>query len=510
MMRAGPVPSAARLLEMRGITKRFPGVLALDRVDFQLGRSEVVALIGENGAGKSTLMKVLGGVHRPDEGAILLDGRPAAIHSVHDATARGIAVIHQERSLAPKLNVAENIFLGHEPRRAAWLPLLDRRTLHRRARAIAARVGLEVDTRARVERLACGPQQMVEIARALSLDARLLVMDEPTSSLSQHETDRLFSLIGELRGQGVSLVYISHRLSEVRAVADRVVVLRDGRNAGELARAEATHDRMVKLMVGRDIAQYYQREHAPGGEVVLELRDLVVAAHPRSRIRLAVRRGEVLTLAGLVGAGRTDIARALFGIEPILGGAVLLEGRPIAIRSPLSAMRQGFALVPEDRQLQGLILDMAVRQNISLAELRRLHRWGFWNRAREAAKAAALVRALNIRTPSLRQRVRHLSGGNQQKVVLAKWLSLAPKVLILDEPTRGVDVGAKQEIYALVGELARQGVAILMISSEMEEVLGMSDRVVVIHEGAVAGELARDELSEEAIVALATGKGLAA
>jgi len=493
-------------LAMRDITKRFPGVLALDHVNFHMARGEVVAVIGENGAGKSTLMKVLGGVYQADSGEIRIEDRPVDIRSVHHAIAHRIALIHQERNLATGLNVAENIFLGHEPRWAAWLPLVNRPTLHRRAREGASRVGLAVDTHTPVRLLPTGPQQMVEIARALSLDARILVMDEPTSSLSQRETDTLFRVIHELRGQGVSIVYISHRLGEVREVADHVVVLRDGRNAGELDRAEADHARMVKLMVGRDIAQYYRRDHTPGDEVVLELRDVVLAGRPNQPISLSVRRGEILCLAGLVGAGRTEIARALFGIDPILSGTVLLDGRPIRPRNPFDAIRRGFALVPEDRQLQGLILDMTLRENISLAELRLIHRWGLWDRRRERQAVAGMVARLNIRTPSLAQRARYLSGGNQQKVVLAKWLSLKPKVLILDEPTRGVDIGAKQEIYDLMGSLTQSGVAILMITSEMEEVLGISDRVVVIHEGTVAGELAHDQLSEEAIVARATGQ----
>lgn len=503
-----PTPDSPEgpFLQMRGIVKRFPGVLALDGVDFSMARGQVVAVIGENGAGKSTLMKVLGGVYQAEAGEIRIDGLPVEIRSVQDAIANGIAVIHQERNLAPHLNVAENIFLGHEPRRLSWVAWLDRPTLHCRARATASRVGLDVDTRTPVGSLPPGPQQMVEIARALSLDARILVMDEPTSSLSQRETDTLFDVIGDLRQQGVSVVYISHRLGEVQEVADRVVVLRDGRNAGELDRSEADHDSMVKLMVGRDISQYYTREHEACEDVVLELEDVVLQTNPGARIRFSVHRGEIVCLAGLVGAGRTEIARALFGIDPILGGAIRLEGRPVVSHTPLDAIRRGFALVPEDRQLQGLILEMTLRQNVSLAELGLIHRWGFWNRRLEEQKAAGMVDRLHIRTPSLRQRTRFLSGGNQQKVVLAKWLSLEPKVLILDEPTRGVDIGAKQEIYNLICELARHGVAILMISSEMEEVLGMSDRVIVIHEGAVAGELRHEELSEEAVIALATGK----
>jgi ribose transport system ATP-binding protein len=495
---------------MKGITKRFPGVVALDGVDFDLNRGEVVAVIGENGAGKSTLMKVLGGIYQADEGEILIEGRPAAIRSVQDAIAHQIALIHQERNLATNLNVAENIFLGHEPRRSRRLAFLDRTTLHRRARAIADRVGLDVNTRTPVGRLSPGQQQLVEVARAFSLDARILIMDEPTSCLSQHETEALFRVIQELRRQGVSIVYISHRLGEVREVADRVAVLRDGRNAGQLERAEADHDRMVRLMVGRDVSQYYRRDYQPGDDVIVELRGVILAAASDRRIDLVVRRGEVVCLAGLVGAGRTEIARALFGIDPILDGTIRVGGQAVRIDTPLDAMRLGFALVPEDRQLQGLILEMSVKQNVSLAELRLIQRWGFWSRRDEADKVARMVRSLNIRTPSLEQRAKLLSGGNQQKVVLARWLSLEPKVLILDEPTRGIDVGAKQEIYDLICALTRRGVAILMISSEMEEVLGMSDRVVVIHEGTVAGELARDELSEEAVIALATGKEKAA
>ncbi|MCX8035462.1 MAG: sugar ABC transporter ATP-binding protein [Candidatus Sumerlaeia bacterium] len=490
---------------MRSITKRFPGVLALDGVNFTLHRGEVAAVIGENGAGKSTLMKILGGVLEADSGEIRLEGRPVEIRTVQHAIAHRIALIHQERNLAVGLNIAENIFLGHEPRRWPPLPILDRRTLHRRARDIADRIGLDADTHTPVRRLSPGQRQMVEIARALSLDAQILVMDEPTSSLSQRETDALFQVIRELRDRGVSIVYISHRLGEVREVADRVVVLRDGRNAGELDRNAADHAAMVRLMVGRDLSQYYRRGHPTPGDLVLELRDVELRGRPGRRISFQVRRGEILMLAGLVGAGRTEIARALFGLDPIASGEVRLDGTPLLLRNPFEAIRCGFALVPEDRQLQGLILDMTVRENLSLAELRLIQRWGLWDRRRERAEAAEMIRRLGIRTPSLAQRARNLSGGNQQKLVLAKWLKLRPRVLILDEPTRGVDVGAKQEIYALIDELARNGVAILMISSEMEEVLGMSDRVVVIRDGETAGELTHEQLSEEAIIARATG-----
>ena len=356
-----------------------------------------------------------------------------------------------------------------------------------------------------VSTLTIGHQQLVEIAKALSVNARVLIMDEPTSSLSSHEAENLFKVIRDLRARGVSIVYISHRLGEVRALADRVTVLRDGENAGDLARDEIGHARMVKLMVGRDLAQFYPHEpHAPG-ETILAVEGWRTRAHPRHPLSFGVRAGEIVGLAGLVGSGRTELLAAFFGVVPAVGGVMRVAGRAVAPQSPLEAIAAGLALVPEDRKKQGVILEMAVRENISLASLRRDQRHGFLNRRRESALSAEMMGSLRIKTPHDRQVVQFLSGGNQQKVVLGKWLALRPRVLLLDEPTRGIDIGAKREIYKLMEELARQGVAILFVSSEMEEILGMSDRALVMHEGRLAGELARGELSEEAVMHLATG-----
>ena len=491
------------LLEVRGLTKRFPGVRALTDVSITLGRGEVVAVIGENGAGKSTLMKILAGVQRPDEGEIRVDGKAVEIGSVQAAMELGIALIHQELNLADNLDVAANIFLGREPRRMGFI---DRRRICAEAERFIGRVGLDVSPRTIVGTLPIGRQQMVEIAKALSVNARVLIMDEPTSSLTQHETEQLFKVVRDLRSRGISVIYISHRLGEVKELADRVVVLRDGRNAGELRREDVSHDRMVKLMVGRDVSQFYPHTpHAPG-DVVLEVDRLRTAAHPRHELSFQVRTGEMVGVAGLVGAGRTEMLQAIFGVVPAVGGTIRVAGREVAIRSAVDAIRSGIALVPEDRKQQGLILEMAVRENMSLPSLRRTQRAGFLDNASERKISAEMIEALNVKTPGDRQVVQYLSGGNQQKVVIGKWLAMSPRVLLLDEPTRGIDVGAKQEIYRLMEKLVRGGVAILFVSSEMEEVLGMSDRTLVMHEGRITGELKRGELSEEAIMNLATGR----
>jgi ribose transport system ATP-binding protein len=493
-----------RLLEVRGLIKRFPGVLALDNVGMTLDHHEVLAVIGENGAGKSTLMKILAGVERADGGEFRIEGKPVVIDSVPAALELGIALIHQELNLADNLDVGANIFLGREPRRFG---LIDKPRIYRECAPVLGRVGLNISPRRPLGELAIGQQQMVEIAKALSVNARILIMDEPTSSLTQHEAEQLFRTIKDLRSKGVSVVYISHRLGEVRRVADRVVVLRDGRNAGELAREQIDHDRMVKLMVGRDVSQFYVRLPHQPGEPLLEVRDLVVAAHPRHRLTFSVRAGEIVGVAGLVGAGRTELLRTLFGIDPPLGGTVRVAGKPLQLNSPAAAIRARLALVPEDRKQQALILEMAVRENISLAGLRaNQRRAGFLNRARERQDADQMISKLGIRGTGPDQIVQYLSGGNQQKVVLGKWLPLEPRVLLLDEPTRGIDVGAKQEIYRLMEQLARDGVAILFVSSELEEILGMSDRTLVMHEGRITGELPRDQISEEAVMQLATGR----
>jgi ribose transport system ATP-binding protein len=464
--------------------------------------------LGENGAGKSTLMKILAGILPPDSGQLFLDGQRLHLDSVRTAAARGIALIHQELNLADNLDVGANIFLGREPHR---LGVLDRRTIRRESAAVLRSVGLDVSPGTLVRNLPIGKQQLVEIAKALSVNARLLIMDEPSSSLSAKETETLFRVVRDLRDRGVSVIYITHRLGEVQELADRVAVLRDGENAGELQRDEIDHDRMVRLMVGRDVSQFYARRPHGAGQAVLEALGLVTPAHPAHRLSFDVRAGEIVGLAGLVGAGRTELLRVLFGVDRPLGGELRVSGRPVRFRSPADAIRAGVALVPEDRKQQGLVVAMTVKQNVSLAGLsRHCRRLGILSRRYEQEVTGEMIRRLNIKTPSAAQVVHFLSGGNQQKVVLGKWLSMRPQVLLLDEPTRGIDVGAKEEIYELMEGLAETGVAVLFVSSEMQEIMGMSDRVLVLHEGRLSGELARAELSEEAIMWLATGGAAAA
>jgi len=492
------------LLEVRGIDKSFPGVRALGEVDLTLGKGQVLALIGENGAGKSTLMKILAGIQPPDAGEILLDGEPVVIESTRAALDLGIALIHQELNLATNLSVGANVFLGREPLR---IGLIDDDRIREESRKYLEMVGLEVDPATLVGDLTIGRQQMVEIAKALSIDARILIMDEPTSSLSQAETEYLFKVIKDLRERGVSIIYISHRLGEVKELADHVTVLRDGENAGELAHEEVTHDAMVRLMVGRDLTGHYVRSERDLGETVLKARDLHSPAHPEYSLNFSVKAGEIVGVAGLVGAGRTEMLATLFGVTPSLGGSLQVGGEEIVSDSPFAAIRAGLALAPEDRKLQGLVIEMTVRENLSLATLRRDQRpVGFLDFAKERAISEEMVERMRVKTPSDGQVVRYLSGGNQQKVVLGKWLAMKPKLLLLDEPTRGIDVGAKREIYALMEELASSGVAILFASSEMEEILGMADRAIVMHEGRITGELSREELTEENVMQLATGR----
>jgi len=495
---------ALSFLQAQGISKAFPGVQALQDVNLNLGRGEVLAVVGENGAGKSTLMKILGGVYRADAGTITLDDRPVHFASVDQAQKAGIVLIHQELNLAENLDIAANIFLGREPVWGGPLQLL-RRRISNDAVPILERIGLDLSPRTLVANLSIGQQQMVEIARALSLQSRILIMDEPTSSLTQRETERLFEVIRDLKRGGISVLYISHRLKEVEIIADRVSVLRDGRNAGELPRSEIRHEAMVRLMVGRELKQFFQRTRAdkPGSNI-LEVRGLRWAG-PGEPVSFTLRASEVVGMAGLIGAGRTELAETIFGIRPRTAGQIRFLDKPLRVRKPIDAIRAGIYLVPEDRRTQGLVLPETVRDNIALPSLERLQFLRLVARRRERQLAEAECRNLNIRTPGIRQTVGLLSGGNQQKVVLAKWLGRAPRVLILDEPTRGVDVGAKTEIYALMDRLAAQGLAILMISSDLEEILGMSDRVLVMHEGRLAGELSRAKLNEEAIMNLATG-----
>ncbi len=491
------------MLEMVGISKRFPGVTALDSVGFSVGRSEVVALVGENGAGKSTLMKILAGIHRPDSGTIQLGGQFVQIRSPRESARLGIGIIHQELEVIDTLDVAGNIFLGREPRSGGPLRLIDRRRINSESRTLLERIGLNISPSVLLATLSTAQQQLVEIARVLSQNARILIMDEPTSSLTLGETQRLMEVVGDLRAAGVGIIYISHRLNEVEELADRVVVLRDGKNAGELQRSEIRRERMVQLMVGRDLDTFYAGVAEAGSNVCIELKAIRTARYPDHQVSLSIRRGEILGLAGLVGAGRSELAKAVFGVEKARGGKVELNGTVVEIRSPRDAIRSGIYLVPEDRRTAGLLTAMTVRENITLPDLSRFSSGGWIRRKAERAAARSACEELRIKTPSVEAVASSLSGGNQQKVVLAKWLSLNPRVILFDEPTRGVDVGAKAEIYQLMRRLAASGVAILMISSDMEEVLGNSDRVAVMHEGRLTGVLDRADCTQEAILRLA-------
>jgi ribose transport system ATP-binding protein len=495
------------ILEMSGISKRFPGVLALEQVNLDIYPGEIVALIGENGAGKSTLMKILGGVMRRDSGAIRLDGQEVEITSPSDAARRRIEFIHQELSVLDNLDVAANIFLHREPTRGGWLKWIDRRRLYREADALLRKLGLDISSRTQVGKLSLAQQQLVEIARAISAGARILIMDEPTSSLTLTETRRLLDIVRDLKAQEVSVIYISHRLHEIEEIADRVVVLRDGRNAGALSRDEINHDRIVRMMVGRDLKDFFKHESGAQSTAPdwFSVRNLRTLRYPNIPVSFSVGRGEVLGLAGLVGAGRSEVALALFGVDEATSAQVALGGQPLRITTPRDAIKQGIYLVPEDRRQCGLIVDFNIRENISLPGMQRYTTAGLINSAKETAAARKACEANNIKTPSPEMKAANLSGGNQQKVVLARWLTLSPKVLIFDEPTRGIDVGAKSEIYALIRKLAAEGVSVIAISSEMEEVLGISDRIAVMHEGRITGILERDRFSEEAVMRLATG-----
>jgi len=505
-------------LEARNIHKYFPGVHAVNDVSAIFRAGEVVAVIGENGAGKSTLMKVLAGVHSPDSGEILLEGEPVTIPNVAKATALGIAFIHQELNLSDNLSIGANIFLGREPRKFPPLNLIDHKAIYSRTQHILDQLSLDISPDTTVRNLSIGQQQMVEIAKALSQDARLIIMDEPTSSLTQHETDHLFELIRTLKSRGVCIVYISHRLLEVRAIADRVIVLRDGKNSGELAYDEIDHDRMVSLMVGRELTTFYQHGKHQTGKPLLEVHELVVPAvagngstqrrFSGEPISFALHAGEVVGMAGLVGAGRTELAETIFGIRRASSGWIMVNGKKTLVKKPQDAIDAGIVLVPEDRREHGLINEFSVQYNIVLAGLNRYQTGGFMKKRDITAVAAGMVDQLNVKTTGLNTEVGMLSGGNQQKVVLGKWISLKPQILLLDEPTRGVDVISKSEIYGLIQQMAADGVAILAISSDLEEILHISDRVLVMHEGKLVGELGREELSEEAVMMLATGKSI--
>ena len=490
------------LLEMRAISKAFPGVLALDDVDFSVYAGEVHALVGENGAGKSTLVKILTGVYPKDRGQIFLHGRPVQIRSPLEAQRHGIRIIHQEFTLVSHLSIAENIFL--DALASGMLGTVPMRWMVEQSRAVLRTLGLEIDPRTPIAELTVAEQQIVEIARALSRDALLIIMDEPTAALNDAEVERLMDVIRALKARGVAVIYISHKLDEVMAIADRVTVLRDGRVVGVRPISDVTRAELVRMMVGRSVEQMFTRRHRPSDEVVLEVVGLTVPGRVFG-VDFFVRRGEVVGITGLMGAGQSYLVRALFGAIPRSAGEIRVNGRLVAIRSPSDAVEAGIGLLTENRKEEGLVLIQGVSANITLSSLDRVSRAGVLSTREERRIAQHFVRLLDIRTPSLSQEVAYLSGGNQQKVVLAKWLATEPRVIIMAEPTRGIDVGAKAEIYRLIDDLAAQGKAIVLVSSELPEILNLSDRIYVMFEGRFVAEMSASEASPELITHYATG-----
>ena len=498
---ADSAPPTPNLLEMKGISKRFPGVLALNQVDFSVRRGEIHALIGENGAGKSTLIKILSGAYQADAGDMWLDGRPVLQHSPAAMQRLGISVIYQELNLVPYLSVGRNIFLGHEPKIAPGV--IDFKAVHQRSRELLALLGVTLPTDQPVADLGIAARQLVEVAKALSYRVRLLIMDEPTAPLSEQEIATLFEVVRRLREQGVTVIYISHRLEEVFKLADRVTVLRDGQVVGTHAVQEVSKDDLVRMMVGRDIKDQFPKAQVEPGEVVLRVSGLPGPAG--NTAELTVRAGEIVALAGLMGSGRSELVRQIFGADPLRQGQIEVNGQAVLIRSTRQAIRAGIGMVPEDRKTQGLVLERPVSDNISLPVLGELSFASVIRRGAVAALVSRLMRALDIRAQDMGQVVRTLSGGNQQKVVLAKWLASGSRVLILDEPTRGVDVGARAEIYGVIGELVQQGKAILLISSDLPEVLGLCDRVIVVYGGRLVAEFDRRDAVPETIIQYASG-----
>ena len=495
-----PETSDATLLELRGITKIFPGVVALDKVDFSVRAGEVHALLGENGAGKSTLIKIVSGAYQPNKGEILFEGRHVRIGGPRESAELGVSVIYQETSLYPELSVAENIYMGRQPK--TRLGAVDWQAMQSDSEELFRTLDVEMNVRHKVSRLSVGNRQRVEIAKALSQQAKILIMDEPTASLTAHDVEILFNIVRRLRDQGVGIIYISHRLEEVFELADRVTVLRDGRYVDTLDVADAAPQTLISMMVGRNLDNLFPKEDVPIGEPVLEVRGLTHDDLVED-VSFTLRKGEIVGLSGLVGSGRSDLAQVIFGAHPADAGEIVIDGKKAAIHSPREAMRLGIAYVSEDRQRQGLVLPMSVKENVTLTTLTDMTRFGLIRQRQEEDAATTAVDRLQVRTPSIFQKVANLSGGNQQKVVLSKWLLSRPKVLILDEPTRGIDVGAKAEIHRLMGELADQGIGILMISSELPEILGMSDRVLVMRRGRIVGEFDRAEATQEKIIAKA-------
>jgi ribose transport system ATP-binding protein/inositol transport system ATP-binding protein len=493
------------LLEMKHVSKAFPGVKALDDVHIEVKAGEVHALLGENGAGKSTLIKILGGIHQPDSGEIYIDGVRQDISDVNIAHTMGIGVIHQELALAPDMTVAENIFMGEEPT-AGWLRLVNTRLMNRRAQEILDRYQLPLDAEAVVADLTVAQQQLVEIARALSKESRIIVMDEPTATLSDHEVHLLFAAIRELQSLGVGIIYISHRMEELFEIGDRVTVLRDGKYVGTRNLRETNRHELIKMMVGRDMTEMFARPEQSGGETLLEVRHVTRGRRVKN-CSFSLKRGEILGFFGLVGAGRTELMRIVFGVDKADSGEVLYRGQPIRVRYPGDAIARGIAMVPVDRKGQGAILMQDISFNITITNLKQIIQGIRVHRRAERQLVNGMIERLSIRTPSADQTVKNLSGGNQQKVVFAKWLATAPDVLILDEPTRGIDVGAKKEIYEIMKQLVDEGVSIIMVSSEMPELINMSNRVITMYEGAITGVLEGEEIAKENILFHATKEG---
>ena len=486
------------ILVMRNIDKSFPGVHALKNVSLFINAGEVHALIGENGAGKSTLMKILSGVYQKDKGEIFIGGNSVQIDTPEIATNLGISTIYQELNLMPNLSVAENIFIGREKRKG---PFLDKAATLREAEIFTNKVGLHVNVEMPVRLLSIAQRQMVEVAKALSVNTKVIIMDEPTSSLTEPEVVILMEIIRNLRSQGTSVIFISHRLSEIFEISDCITVLRDGEVIDTVDTEECTEDSLIYMMVGRSLTELFPKEEIPPGDVILEVENISSGSAVKD-VSFNLHKGEILGFAGLVGAGRSELMAAIFGFGPRDSGRVRVDGKEISPNVPAEAIRQGIGFVPEDRKLQGLVLGMTVQQNTTLASLEKISGGGFINHSKERKIVEQYVKSLGIKTPGIEQRVQYLSGGNQQKVVIAKWLATHPKVLIMDELTRGIDVGAKKEIYNLITKLAKEGVGIILISSELPEVLGMSDRIVVMHEGVVKGVLKRNDATQKIIMSI--------
>ena len=489
------------IIEMKDITVLFPGVRALDEVSFELLPGEIHILLGENGAGKSTLVKVLSGVNKPESGTVYLQGKEVSFTNTKEAIDAGVAIVYQELNLVPHMTVAENIFLGREPQKNG---VLSWRTLYRNAQEVLDNLGVKLDVRARLDSLSVAQNQMVEIAKSVSRDVKVLIMDEPTSSLTNKEIEDLFRILLDLKEKGVGIVYISHRFEEIKQIGDRATIMRDGKFIDTVQVAEKSVDEMISLMVGRQLKDMFPKEKVQIGEVLFEARNIVT----KDKIKgcsVNVRAGEILGIGGLMGSGRTELARAIIGADQVETGEFVLEGNTINLKSPMAALQQGICLLPEDRKHHGLVLGMDVGDNITLANLKSTLKLGLINRKNESVVGQEYVHKLSIKTPSLRQKVKYLSGGNQQKVVIAKWLLADGKVMIFDEPTRGIDVGAKVEIYKIMTELVKKGMGVIMISSELPELINMSDRIVVMCEGKITGELSKQEVTQEKIMRYATG-----